>query len=113
MDALEKQIDTLLRPLGFEAMHRVDGKIYILRANDSHPNYAVYLKSNKSSNGFDYGQCIFDNIASLLDVMLNIAQIFLVSCIKSFDETIIDNPYFGCKNLEEALIRKDLMRGIN
>lgn len=113
MDALEKQIDTLLRPLGFEAMHRVDGKIYILRANDSHLNYVIYLKSNKPLNGFDHGQCLFDSIESLLVVMFNIAQIFLVSYITSFDETIIDNPYFGCKNLEEAMIRKDLMRGIN
>ena len=106
---LEKTIDFLnylLEPLDLLAFKTSNSLIAIKHIN-SRNSIAVALGNGLRLRNF---QCIYYNIDHVFDDLFNYAiKILYVDKSRNYEQVKVQNPYFKCQNLEEALIRRDLM----
>ena len=108
-------VHKILSKLGLKFAHHrsIDttsyNEMYGISFNDGY-EYVLLNRQNRLiicwSNGVDYLFAhSFKNERSAIDIILNETEKF--SLIDDHDAKI-DNPCFGCKSLEEALIKLDL-----
>ena len=103
MNAAEINLDTineLLCPIGLVAKHDFSQITVHMDATGK----MMCFKCN--SNGMICIGYVFDTCNELLLMLL--AEIEYFSCVDNNNETIVKNPYFGCLNIEEAMIKKDI-----
>lgn len=111
------QLDYLLQPLGIEVVTS-DG---LIPTSTNMPfMWKLVFASNKdpiglgntvstSSGKYDVYHSIWIFIDSLTKDLTMYGKQFINLNLKPNDRKRLDNPYFGCKSLEEMLVKKDLI----
>ena len=103
----EDLLNELLKPLNMVAVHGTSVRFYYER-------HALkwYIVNSASKNASV--RCKIKNLDWTIAYAYSIEELFecvLSKAVKFYDfETakMIDNPYFGCKSLEEMLVKRDL-----
>lgn len=93
------KIKALLRAIGIEVKRHSFSK-RLLRLVSKKTHYEMRLVVNDH-----YGPICWECYQSLWQDLVN-SKILVDSAWKG--EFVIDNPYYGCKSLEEAMVRRDL-----
>lgn len=96
-------VEQLIGPLGFSMTYY----------NTEYPNKnAIILIDNNGKwvymnccDGETYGKYVCSSFEELVKLMLNEVETFYFPSPRS---SLVDNPYYGCANIEEAMIKKDL-----
>ena len=91
MTVSKKNLEHLLQPLGLS----IEGNGFMRLENVDHKYISVKM---------------FVSLNDLVYELFCKSQMIAMYRIEGLTRRYVKNPYFGCQSLEEALIRRDLMR---
>lgn len=121
--SLEDLLQRLLDPLDLAverlaSMSRLERQVAVVRKADKNSTFQRLRVVCESGSSFRHGyKIVFTDVEELVQYLMQTAKQFRVFTTDNEDEPDIDNiealcvenPYFGYKSLEEALIRADLI----
>ena len=109
----QETIESLVESLGFKLVHfkkspnSIINTEMMLEIRDKKTGYEVQCYVDDAPSFFHYNA--FYNCGNLEHDLFNTIKCFAVYAPKRQIDHVIYNPYYGCKSLEEALIKKDLI----
>ena len=104
---LEKAVCKMLDGLGLHADVCVAGPkmVVVLARKEDHHHIMCHHRDGSFFSMFSAAREICQRLANDIDFMVVVDEARI--------EERIENPYLGCRSLEEALIKKDLIQLVN
>ena len=103
IQAIISLIDSLGLCIEKEKLKGLDAKVLYLASKDNGRRVFCFKDAMHGGNDVFYDYC------HILDGVLHSIEFFDDCLISRHEKHKIVNPYLGCKNLQEALIKKDLL----
>lgn len=107
----ESSLNLLLKPLNLVVMHGTSLRLYYERQAlkwyiASKSNVDVPIKCMFDSFGWTHAYAY--TLEELIECVLSKAMKFFDAGQHMITDEPIENPYFGCRGLEEMLVKRDL-----